>query len=234
MEVPQSQIRRGVIQAFADTYGVNLATKNALLTLLDPVDNSDIMEAVFLQSDRYHIKPATAAKLLEQTISDESLLFIIDTDSYAGNFEREMGAFMTGEVGDSSLIGKEEQALFRVSVSGEPFKNTLKEDKDGQIYDILPTPGWFNNGFGAIFRDGQEAEAQAVFEKQQLSVTHSPTFSKEPAFLSVGMTFKKRPTAKQIELLKERARKYAASPTPSRCGKQHPPITITGFRAIPV
>ena len=32
--------------------------------------------------------------------------FIVDTDSYAGNFEREMCAYMTGHIGECS-VGEE-------------------------------------------------------------------------------------------------------------------------------
>jgi len=37
--------------------------------------------------------------------------FIVDTDSYAGNFEREMTAYVTGVVGDCG-VGSQEAVLF--------------------------------------------------------------------------------------------------------------------------
>jgi hypothetical protein len=36
----------------------------------------------------------------------ERLLFVVDTDTYAGNFEREMCAYITGQVGECE-VGEE-------------------------------------------------------------------------------------------------------------------------------
>ncbi len=38
-------------------------------------------------------------------MSTEHYLFIVDTNSYAGNFERDMCAYMTGQVGDCGVGG---------------------------------------------------------------------------------------------------------------------------------
>ena len=40
-----------------------------------------------------------------------SYTIIIDTDEYSGNFEREMCAYCTGQVGECE-VGEEEQAVF--------------------------------------------------------------------------------------------------------------------------
>ncbi len=41
----------------------------------------------------------------------DCFVFVVETDSYAGNFERKMCAYMTGEVGDCD-VGSEEAKLF--------------------------------------------------------------------------------------------------------------------------
>lgn len=233
MEISSAQLRKAAILLLGDSHGITQSAKNGLVRLLDPIDHQDIIQAIKYRDGRCFLDHEDAERLLEATFGDGGLQLIIDTESYAGNFERAMGAFMTGEVGECSLVGETEQAMFRTCVRGEPFKNAIVEDKDGQLYQIVPTPGWFNNGFGAIFKDGQEAEAQAVFEKQRLCVEHNPVFSKQPAFLSVSMTFKRQPTSEQMKLLIERAYKFAAAPIMDRCGHQHPPITITCIRTVP-
>lgn len=41
----------------------------------------------------------------------ETYIFVIDTDSYAGNFERQMCAYLTGDIGESE-VGKEEREAY--------------------------------------------------------------------------------------------------------------------------
>ena len=36
-------------------------------------------------------------------MQNEKYLFVIDTDSYSGNFEREMCAYCTGQIGDCEV-----------------------------------------------------------------------------------------------------------------------------------
>ena len=45
----------------------------------------------------------------------ETKYFVVDTDTYAGNFEREMCAFMTGITGACG-VGKEEVLIEEVSI----------------------------------------------------------------------------------------------------------------------
>ena len=100
--------------------------------------------------------------------------FVIDTDHYAGNFEREMCAYMTGETGDCG-VGHKEADLFQEEVREgkdedyHPFGD--REDLIGSEPDehgcrrpvkIYQSPNWFNNGNGGHFRnDDPDAEEKA-------------------------------------------------------------------------
>jgi hypothetical protein len=101
-------------------------------------------------------------------------LLIADTEMYAGNFERPMCAWATGQIGECG-VGKELAEL-----SLEDMTPELREWCDDNIYgkpddhgtnrpvSISPTPGWFNTS-GNHFREGTDAEA--VREAHNKSVT---------------------------------------------------------------
>ncbi len=94
-------------------------------------------------------------------------LFVIDTADYAGNFERELCAYVTGRIGDCE-VGREMAALFEEEIGQEPFKNVTCEPDDhgcSRPATIYPTPGWFNHGQGGHFRDGDEAAALLDYRK---------------------------------------------------------------------
>lgn len=79
----------------------------------------------------------------------KSYTFIIDTNQYAGNFERHMCAFMTGMIGDCG-IGEEYAKMYK-NCGLSPMKEllTYKSDEHG-VYrpcGIFPTPGWINSGY---------------------------------------------------------------------------------------
>lgn len=117
-------------------------------------------------------------------MSSQEWIFIVDTEQYAGNFERDMCAFMTGMIGECG-VGVEEARLFyeqrglveegfdwkgvNLQCSYEDFKNpfsdfiTTRGDEHGcqRPTSLWTTPGWFNHGMGGHFRDGQEEEALA-------------------------------------------------------------------------
>ena len=98
-------------------------------------------------------------------------LFVIDTDRYAGNFEREMCAYVTGQIGECE-VGKENAELAKQEIPDVVAK--LEElidsipDEHGyhRPVSIFPTPGWFNHGRGGHFRDGQEEEALIDYKQE--------------------------------------------------------------------
>lgn len=163
-------------------------------------------------------------------------MFVIDTDQYAGNFEREMGSYLTGKVrkyfpGISKILAD----MYKQETSdphATRFTKILgKHEPDlehGSSYvDSWETPGWFNNGEGGEFRDGQEAEALEHHKKyclKEASVVREwdtdgsskqtwldradePLF-KWPAGMSVAIAFTEKPIVEQIKVLKERAKGF--------------------------
>ena len=91
--------------------------------------------------------------------------FVIDTENYAGNFERQMCAYITGETGDCG-VGREEADLFQEDEREgkdedyEPFDLDLvgSEPDDHGCFrpvKIYATPGWFNNGTGGHYRESE-------------------------------------------------------------------------------
>lgn len=93
-------------------------------------------------------------------------LFVIDTNSYAGNFERQMTAYLTGQIGDCG-VGKEYVRYFETEV-GHPdshFGNIEQRSDEGcyRPCEIYPTPGYANNGLGGVYKIGdKEAEKESL------------------------------------------------------------------------
>ncbi len=207
-------------------------------------------------------------------------LFIIDTEDYAGNFERDLCAYITGRVGECG-VGDEEAKLFEEETGFEGFDNVVEEADERGCYrpaSIYPTIGWFNNGFGGGFKEGQEEKAlmeyrkaKAAYHRNSCYVKYWEEWQKDPnsheryikagwnekklkkaaadeekeakkaeketkvnkytCYHSVAISFNKKPTKKQIDLMKERAQKFAQ--LPDRWQKDKTKISkITGFRLI--
>ncbi|MBI4450803.1 hypothetical protein HY642_02400 [Candidatus Woesearchaeota archaeon] len=101
----------------------------------------------------------------------ECYLFVIDTDTYAGGFEREMCAYITGQIGECE-VGKEQALIAQreipkiVAKLEELIESVPDEHGCCRPVSIFPTPGWFNNGIGGDFRRGQEAEALVHYKKE--------------------------------------------------------------------
>jgi hypothetical protein len=153
------------------------------------------------------------------------IYFVIDTEQYAGNFERDMCAYMTGLVGQCG-VGEELVRYFDEEVDDET-KNEIQSivDEEGDEHGcqrpvkIYPTEGWFNNGNGKHYKN---TDATAHFCKR-----------KYPAYQSVAICFSEKPSQKVIDILKERAIKYDGENRMMEfSGKTE--ITVTGFRLIVV
>jgi hypothetical protein len=87
-------------------------------------------------------------------------VIVIDTEQYAGNFEREMCAFITGQYGECE-VGKEiaESASECIGHLGWWEENIADETDDRDVRrpaSIWPTPGWFNDGMGGHHKDVPE------------------------------------------------------------------------------
>jgi hypothetical protein len=100
-----------------------------------------------------------------------SKIIVIDTLGYAGNDERELCAYLTGEYGDCQVgdniaqkYGKdiEHRAWWKEHISPEPDDNDTYRPASPYA-----TPGWFNNGMGGMFRDLPENEEPARLARIQ-------------------------------------------------------------------
>jgi hypothetical protein len=99
-------------------------------------------------------------------------IFVIDTDHYAGNFEREMTAYITGTAGDCG-VGKDMFPYYTAETGDEnreKFEDWLEFRADdhgcSRPCAIYSTPGWFNDGMGGHFKDGEEEKALKNYIKQ--------------------------------------------------------------------
>lgn len=141
-------------------------------------------------------------------------MFVIDTDSYAGNFERDMCAYVTGLYGDCS-VGEEIALSVQSELAGYEFDVESRPDDKGcfRPASIYPTPGWSNNGNGK-----HTPKDPGLVETYDY-----------PAYNSVAIYFYEKPSEGLIEVMKTRARVFAKGTlrrlTPGK-------IKIEGFRLI--
>lgn len=179
-----------------------------------------------------------------------SYTFVIDTERYAGNFERELCGYTTGVIGQCE-VGEEDAQEFKKDIPGNnPFEDIIRQvpDEHGCLRPVAirPTSGWFGNGFGRYFRETDpdaEEKAQKHYEISCLEEAKKrpyasdeynrreeegwlnkarQKFTKYPAYLSVAIFFCTLPPNELIKLMKERALKY--------CSREK--IQLTGFRLL--
>ena len=177
------------------------------------------------------------------------LAFVIDTDEYAGNFEREMCAYVTSVTGDCN-VGDEVSLEFMKEIPVHAlqwFDQHIKQmaDEHGcfRPVSIWPTPGWFNSGMGGEYRENADPatvkadHAKAVKEYEEQHKTHlgDKGPGKYPAYLSVAIFVDQQPPDTVAAVMRQRAIEYAKKPKGRianfRDGK---PIHVTGFRLIQV
>jgi hypothetical protein len=155
---------------------------------------------------------------------------VVDTDQYAGNFEREMASFVFGCF-DVNRVGAEyvEQGVFPLPWAcseHEAYASVIvAHDREGrgELYEkfgnIAPTPGFRNNGMGKHFpyTEGEAIEGNFY-----------------PAYLSVSFRFQNgfEPSAEQLAELKARVLEFPEVYTPRIKTHTKPTINITGFRLL--
>ena len=111
----------------------------------------------------------------ENKTGTRSWRFVIDTEDYAGNFERELCAYCTGQIGDCEA-GDEEAEIFRneEGKSIQKFADIIEQVPDehgcARPCEIFPTPGWFNGGMGGHFKEEtSEKVAKEHFLKETIA-----------------------------------------------------------------
>ena len=181
-------------------------------------------------------------------------IFAIDTDTYAGSFERHLCGYLTGrfnsyEEGPDGH-GSKEAAVAKKELPRNIWKyfedhvvDCLEQPDDVPIHTpvvVYPTPGWFNHGMGGHFRDGQEKEAfedykreVAKYKKEHKGTTleAGDKLNKCPAYMSVAIFFDEDPPKNIIDFLKERSYKFAKEFWPKQKPFGHK-LEVTGFRIV--
>lgn len=138
---------------------------------------------------------------------------VVDTDAYAGNFERQLTAYCTG-MADPSGVGEPEALAFRAAMPQEVFDHfgtimsTRSDENDHHHYArILPTSGRLND-------KGRH------FDASELAPELRKAFPM--AYESVGIFFDEIPPRELLDILLVRAEEFGAnygslaSPTPFR------------------
>lgn len=134
-------------------------------------------------------------------------IFVIDTKQYAGNFEREMCAYITGEYGECGV--------------GETFATLFHKEVDPP------------NSDESIFTDIIEHRPDDHGCCRPCSIWRA----KETEFSSVAIFFHRKPTNKMVELMMTRTHKFAKAMRDSEKKKEikiykNFKLTITGFRLL--
>lgn len=126
---------------------------------------------------------------------DKNFRIIIDTENYAGSFEREMCAYITGQIGECG-VGAGIVDVFSSEIKNLNWFNqhvVQKPDEYGcyRPVSISVTPGWFNNGYGRHIREGTPT-----------------TRTKYPAYLSIEIYVNEIPDNTVLEEIIERAKYF--------------------------
>lgn len=177
-------------------------------------------------------------------------VFVVDTENYAGNFERWLCGYLTGRVDDPETHGGDEAKIAKKELPQDLWDYfqdhvilCLENPDDCPIHTpvvIYPTPGWFNHGMGGHFKEGQEAQAFEDYKREiekykkqhpASGLEGSPRLNKFSAYMSVGIFFNEHPPENVIAVLKDRARKFIEEYWPKRevFGEA---LTLTGFRLL--
>lgn len=152
------------------------------------------------------------------------IIFVVDTDSYSGNFEREMCAHITGQIGECE-VGKEyiperedlkeEYPDSDIDAICDWLDNFTLQQSDGgcdRPTTIWPTPGRSNNGRGLHY-----------------DVTEEMPF-KCPAYESVAIFFSETPPDNVINFLIFRAKSFKKRPR--SWAKEESTIVVKGCRLV--
>ena len=146
------------------------------------------------------------------TNDTEKLTLAIDTDAYAGNFERELFMFITGRPDASDGMTNSGMARYqelgKKALPDNSFFDSLLDQRINDPGDdgihrayvtICPTPGFFNVG-GEHYPDADKNKA-VLNNKMQ-----------HPAFQSVALFLQREPTAEELVYIKKRANLFADLP----------------------
>ena len=130
---------------------------------------------------------------------------IVDTNSYSGNFERELYAFVTGFVGnyypggceelaeEGDLVGKYPAVAEWINDFRAEFPSDDRDDLNEGYVKIWPTPGRYNDGQGKHFDIEKDSP--------------KPQY---PAYESVAMFFDEVPPVDVVRAIVEQVKLYSS------------------------
>ena len=175
----------------------------------------------------------------------QGVIFVIDTDAYAGNFERPMCAYLTGQVGDCG-VGEEYAEMFKQcpeEAYEEAFEDLIVHVPDDhgccRPVSIYATPGFWNDGMGNEWRDEDWGQPKTV-EKYRKAVEqwlkdhpgedHFDGPHRCPSYQSVAIFFDKQPSPELLLLMRKRAMAFPEVYAAHR--EWNYPFNILGFRLV--
>jgi hypothetical protein len=172
--------------------------------------------------------------------AEDRYILVIDTDKYAGNFEREMVAFMTGCVGDCG-VGDKQAERFDAEVPSPPFDQDViahEPDEHGccRPASIWVSPYYWNNAGNHYPNQTATDDLRVVedHEKRRLEhIEHTKRVyahlgdeqveeivsrgtpydngpKRYPAYCSVACFMHERPDDDAVNFLMERAKVFCA------------------------
>lgn len=132
--------------------------------------------------------------VLEKHITAPYLL-IIDTDQYAGNFERQLTGFCTGQ--HDGTHGDREAEDFDDFIEDESLDNGWEHkiitnpDDNGypRVCSIWPSPGRLNNGTGTCYDAAPGEKGYPAYESVVIFLNQSPTEEDMSLFMTRLLDF---------------------------------------------
>lgn len=147
-------------------------------------------------------------------------ILVIDTNMYAGNFEREMVAFMTGQVGECGVGGKA-AAAFQDQFPDKDFEDLVVSVPDERgccrPASIYPSPYYWNDGLGHEYPNSISPEENPEIvktyneeaRKHKLKELTAETMRKYPGYSSVACFLDEMPDEETLSFLINRALEFA-------------------------
>lgn len=148
----------------------------------------------------------------------EYYLFVVDTNKYAGNFERELCAYVTGQVGESergrnlAMLAREEIPAHMLERVEDNIALRQTDNNAHEYAHIFPSNKYVS--------DGNDND---VLRTEENAETHP-----YPAYMSVAIYFDDLPDKEIRDLLAHRARKAFDERYITQDGEQ---IALEGFRS---
>ncbi len=97
--------------------------------------------------------------------------FIVDTDKYAGNFEREMCAVVMNAIGDCGVGDNLINTWDEEDLSG--YTRQVNDEGCYRPVEIYPSPYYYNNGMGFHYKDTPEGRKEALEKYKQSWVDYN-------------------------------------------------------------